>query len=73
MIANTALHTLYHTALCDSEGVYSLFPIRDDDNTTTGLVLVCENGVLNRICDQQWTVHDAVVACRELGYPGVGK
>ena len=71
MIAN---NTLYHTALCDSEGVYSLFPIRDDDNTTcTGLVLVCENGVLNRICDQNWTVHDAVVACRELGYPRVGK
>ncbi|XP_028408891.1 uncharacterized protein LOC114531487 [Dendronephthya gigantea] len=34
----------------------------------TGLVEVFHNGQWGTICDYNWNIHDALVACRELGY-----
>ena len=37
-----------------------------------GLINVCEDQQWNYICDADWTMEDASVACRELGYAQPG-
>jgi len=34
------------------------------------LVEMCSEGVWSPVCDHNWTVADASVACKELGYQG---
>ena len=40
---------------------------------TEGRVEICRNNSYGTICDDQWDVLDARVACRQLGYSGQGK
>ena len=37
-----------------------------------GLINVCENEQWKNICDADWTMEDASVACRQLGYAQPG-
>lgn len=34
----------------------------------TGLVEVCEDNIWKKLCDGMWSVEDATVVCRQLGY-----
>ena len=49
----------------------------DRENSTCGFVYgvveVCEDMQWKRICDDQWTVEDATVACRGLDHLSAGR
>ena len=49
-----------------SEG--SVTVVRDADNSSLQLVEMCSNGVWSPLCDNHWTLQDATIVCRELGY-----
>ena len=45
--------------------------MRDADNSSLQLVEICRNeGVWSPLCDNEWTLQDATVVCRELGHQG---
>ena len=40
------------------------------NRSSVQLVEMCSEGVWSPVCDHNWTVADASVACKELGYQG---
>ena len=42
----------------------------DADGSSLQLVEMCSNGVWSPLCDNDWTLQDVTVVCRELGYGG---
>ena len=45
----------------------------DSSNSSLQLVEMCSNeGVWSPVCDHNWTLEDATVVCRELGYRELG-
>ena len=54
-----------------TEGSVSV--VSDDFNSSLQLVEMCSSeGVWSPVCDIEWTVQDATVVCRELGYSQLG-
>ena len=44
----------------------------DGDDSSLQLVEICSSeGVWSPVCDNNWTIQDAIVICRELGYRGL--
>ena len=48
----------------------SLTLSRGMNRSSVQLVEMCSEGVWSPVCDHNWTVADASVACKELGYQG---
>ena len=47
--------------------------VSDVDNSSLQLVEMCSSeGVWSPVCDYNWTLQDATVVCRELGYTSLG-
>ena len=41
--------------------------VSDTHNSSLQLVEMCSEGVWSPVCDNNWTLQDASVVCRELG------
>ena len=39
------------------------------NNNTSGTLEICINGVWGTVCDDNWNIDDAKVACNALGLP----
>ena len=53
-----------------TEGIVTV--TSDSSNNSLKLVEMCSNeGVWSPACDHNWTLEDATVVCRELGYEGL--
>ena len=51
----------------------SVAVVSDVNNSSLQLVEMCSNdGVWSPVCDYDWTLKDAMVVCRELGYSSLG-
>ena len=47
--------------------------VSDADNSGFQLVEMCSSeGVWSPVCDYDWTLQDATVVCRQLGYSFLG-
>ena len=48
--------------------------LRLENGTTSreGRLEICYGNIYGTICDDQWGLLDARVACRDLGFPGAG-
>ena len=68
---------LLHTTIITSSALYVVTSsctegqVRLADGSTTyeGRVEVCHGGVWVAIYDSGWSYYDALVVCRQLGYP----
>ena len=51
----------------------SVTVVSDVYNNSLQLVEMCSSeGVWSPVCDYNWTLQDATVVCRELGYTSLG-
>ena len=44
----------------------------DANNSSLKLVEMCSEGVWSPVCDHDWTLQDATVFCKELGFSSLG-
>ena len=60
---------------CTENGVIRLNSIMKNDTcgTVQGRVQICEDLVWKGLCDSAWTLQDARVACKSLGFTDQGE
>lgn len=56
---------LYASSACTHGSVR----LRGSSSDSQGRVEVCVNSIWGTVCDDSWSVDDAKVACRKVGYP----
>ena len=47
--------------------------LRDGATNYEGRVEICYNNAWGTVCQDGWTFHESIVACRQLGLSGIGK
>ena len=52
---------------------FANFTVRRGNGTVLGRVLVCEDNMWKNLCDTNWTLSDAKVACRTFQYSPIGE
>ncbi|PFX16283.1 Neurotrypsin [Stylophora pistillata] len=58
--------------VCDIDGgsTTKALRLKTNNSTNSGLVEIYHGGSWEPICYDGWDIHDAFVACRQLGFPG---
>ena len=64
--------TLFCAALNDSLCKNGEVRLYASDTAEGGRLEVCYDGIWGAVCNEQWTVTDAKVACNQLGLPSEG-
>ena len=59
----------FHLALADSLCKNGDLRLDTSDAAIGGRLEICYDGIWGSICNEEWTIEDARVACKQLGLP----
>ena len=60
---------IFHIGVCNNRDIR----LAGSSIIGRGRVEICWNETWGTVCDDFWSSSDAIVACRQLGYPTTGK
>ena len=66
VIHNNYFVTKYFADPCPGNAIR----LNGSNNSYSGRIEYCYNGIFGTICDDEWSIQDANVACRQLGFQG---